>query len=485
MENNALEERKLERGIRSWHLSLIALGGIIGSGYFLGSGYVVAEVGPAAIFSYLIAGFIIFAFMMSFGELLVNLPRQGSYVSYARELLGEKWAIAVGWGYWISWTAFIPCEAIGFGILMNVFIPWNEFYWGMVCLAVLTVLNLLRVEFFASIQSGLALIKILAIALFTICAIGILFGWIGGEAVGTSILFNPDAGTGFLEQLFPYGGVVVLSTMVIVICNYGGTEIVGIAAAEAQNPEISVPKACKSVTYRIIVIYIIPVILLCMILPFQEAGLTDSVFSTALAKYGIGWAAALFTFITLTAAFSCACAGVYSTARTLYSLSHEGLAPKQFGRLNRYNVPQFATVFTIFFAWAVMCLGYFMPTSSFYAWLLAMTGFLGTLPWMAIMLSQLVMRRKLKQKGYVPDQVLKARSPLFPVVPIIGILLILGSLLFMVFQPDLQSAFVLAIISLGSPVVLFSILKRKGKIRKPEYTVDELTFEERFPSVKK
>ncbi len=478
--NLAPEEKTLNRGIKSWHVSLIALGGIIGSCYFLGSGYTIAEVGPAAAFAYAIGGVIIYAVMMAFGELLVNIPRRGSFVSYAREFLGPSISAGVGWSYWANWVAYCPAEALACGILMNIFIPWTPFLWSIVFMSIITLINIYQVEWFGHIESVLAIIKILAVVVFSLAAIGIIFGLLGDKPVGVSILLDGGRSSIF-DALFPFGGFIVLTTMTMILVNFQGSEIVGLAASETQNPEVNIPKACKAVTYRIIGIYVIPLFLLVMILPYAEAGLEDSVFSTALLRYGFDWAAAVFTGVTMIAAFSCANSGVYGTVRCLYGLSVEGLAPKQFMRLNRFNTPQFATIFTIIPMWFVLSLGYFVPDSNLYAYLLSMSGFTGTICWMGIIASQMVMRRKLKQRGYKVETVLKSKVPLYPALPILGFLLMAFALFFMAFQPDLRPVLWFAVPAVILPAAIFKVAKNMGKIRDVKLDSDEISFDEKYP----
>ncbi len=483
-ETLAPEERTLNRGIQAWHVSLIALGGIIGSCYFLGSGYTIAEVGPAAAFAYALGGLIIYAVMMSFGELLVNLPRRGSFISYTREFIGPSAAAGVGWSYWVNWVAYCPAEALACGILMNLFIPWSPFLWSIIFMALITLINIYQVSWFGHIESVLAIIKISAVVIFAVCAIGIIFGVIGENPVGMSVLLN-NGETGVYEALFPFGGFIVLTTMTMILVNFQGSEIIGLAAAETQNPEINVPRACKAVTYRIIAIYVIPLLLLVMILPYSEAGLADSVFSTALAKYGIDWAAIMFTIVTMIAAFSCANSGVYGTVRALYGLSVEGLAPKAFMRLNKFNTPQVATIFTIVPMWFVLMLGYFVPDSSLYSYLLSMSGFTGTICWMAIIASQMLMRRKLKARGYEIKTALNARTPWYPVLPAAGFLMMAFALFFLAWQEDLRPVLLFAVPACVLPAMVFKIANNMGKTRTIKLADDEMSFDLKYPPLNK
>lgn len=477
------EERTLARGILPWHVSLIAIGGIIGSCYFLGSGYTIKEIGPAIIFAYMIGGVVIYAVMQSFGELLVNVPRRGSFVSYAKEFIGESFACGVGWAYWINWVGYVPAEAVACGIIMNTFVPGNIVLYSIVALLLITLVNLYHVSWFGYIESILSILKIAAIGLFSICALLIILGIIGGEPIGFSILYNPEVG--WYRSLFPHGSWVVVTTMVMILVNFQGSEIVGLAASETLDPEKNIPLACKRVAYRIILIYIIPLMLLVMILPYQDATLEDSVFSMALAMYGLKWAAGFFSVIVMVAAFSCANSGVYGTARALYGLASEGLAPKVFMRLNKYNVPQVATIFTIVPMWLFIPMAYYFGEGALYTMILGMAGFTGTVCWGGIIASQLVMRRKLKQRGYDANKVLKAKVQLFPILPLIGLFVIIVGLLFMAFQPDLLSAFIFSVVWTAGPMIIYKVLKTLGKVKAVRTLAsDEVAFDDKFPPLK-
>lgn len=474
------EERTLQRGIMPWHVSLIAIGGIIGSCYFLGSGYTIKEIGPAIVVAYAIGGLVIYAVMQCFGELLVNVPRRGSFVSYAKEFIGESFACGAGWAYWINWVGYVPAEAVACGIIMNTFVPGSILIYSIAALGLITLVNLYHVTWFGHIESILSLMKIAAIALFSVCAVLIIFGVIGGEPIGLSIIYNPEVG--WYKSLFPNGSWIVVTTMVMILVNFQGSEIVGLSAAETQNPEKNIPLACKRVAYRIILIYIVPLALLVMILPYENANLEDSVFSMALAAYGMRWAAGFFSVIVMVAAFSCANSGVYGTVRALYGLASEGLAPKAFLRLNRYNVPQIATIFTIVPMWLFIPMAYYFGEGAFYTMILGMAGFTGTVCWGGIIAAQMIMRRKLKQRGYDPNEVLTVKTQLYPILPALGLFVIVAGLLFMAFQADLLSAFIFSVAWTAGPMIIYKLLKTMGKTRAVRSLgADEVAFDDKFP----
>lgn len=498
-------ERTLARGIMPWHVSLIALGGIIGSCYFLGLGLTYSEMGPGAVLiAYIIAGITIYGVMQSFAELLVNIPRRGSFVSYTREFMGETASAGIGWAFWCNWVCYIPSEALACAVFMNFFITlpfenqiWSTFVWGIIALAILTAVNLYHVKWFGHIESVMAIAKILAIIVFCICSIGIWMGIIGGHLhpftedggfIGTQIILGGEGSV--MDKLFPAGGLVIITYMIWTLVNFQGSEIVGLSAAETQDPSTNVPLACKRVAYRIIVIYIVPVFLLTLIVPYAQAGLDESIFAYTLGAYGLKWAAGLFTIVTLIAAFSCANSGFYGTVRALYGLSVEGLAPKFLSRLNRFNVPQNATIFTLLPIWLVFLLGFYSDVVGvwgdeglpLYANLLGISGFTGTLCWVGICWSQVAFRKKLKERGYNPEDVLTVKAQWYPGLAYFAIILQIGAMILLIFEPGGIPVFVISLIVIIVPILIYLFQRSRGRIRTvTTLGADEVLFDQKFP----
>lgn len=295
-----------------------------------------------------------------------------------------------------------------------------------------------------------------------------------------------------IEKLFPAGGLIIVTYMIWTLVNFQGSEIVGLSASETQNPEKNVPAACKKVAVRIIMIYIIPVFLLTLIVPYAKAGLDESIFAYTLGAYGLEWAAGLFTFVTLIAAFSCANSGFYGTVRALYGLSVEGMAPKFLSRLNKFSVPQNATIFTIIPIWIVFLLGFAVEQlgmlgsggSTLYATLLGLSGFTGTLCWVGICWSQVVFRRKLKKRGYDPQECLTVKAQLYPALSYFAIILQIAAMILLIIED--QVVFFVSVFFIVLPVVIYVIQKKRGKIR-TTVTLgdDEVLFDEKFPDLNK
>jgi AAT family amino acid transporter len=444
---------ELSRGLKSRHLQMIALGGIIGSGYFLGSSYIIGKAGPASTLAYLLGGLIVFAVMLCMGELAVARPVAGSFISYSREFISPAWACGVGWSYWLTWVTYVPSEMIAAGIIMHAFIPQvSEMWWAVAFGLIITGINLSKVHLFGEMEFWLALFKILALVMFVILGGLIAFGVIGEQGyIGNSIL----AGSGFA----PDGYWVVLLTMVIILVNFQGSEIIGLAAAEAKEPDKSIPRTIKQVTFRIVGLYIIPIAMLVTIFPWDKAGLENSVFAAALDFHGLSWAGGLFSFIVLTAAISCSNSGLYACTRALYALSQEGMAPSWFSELNKHGVPQNATAVSIVCCWIGVMVYTFDQDKNIYTYLLALSGFSGAIAWISICWSQLNFRRRLEQEGDVAN--LSFKTPWFPYVTHFGIWAQVVCLLLVAFTEELRTSLYIGIPALVAPVIVYYLVARR------------------------
>ena len=449
----------MNRGLKNRHLQLISLGGVIGSGYFLGTGYILEQAGPAAVLSYLLGGAIVLCVMLCLAELAVAEPIAGSFVTYARKYINPTWACGVGWTYWVTWVTYVPSEMIAAGIIMNNFVPEvSELWWAILFCLLVTVVNLFQVDKFGESEFWLAIIKIIALIAFSIVGIMIVLGLIGDQGyLGTTLLLGSG---GFA----PNGYWAIIFTMTIILVNFQGTEIIGLAAGECEDPEKSIPLAVRNVTWRIIALYIIPISILVSILPWDRAGLDESVFAVALANYGLDKFAAFFSFVVLTAALSCTNSGLYGTSRAMYSLATLGMAPKPLAKLNKNGMPQNSVIVTIATCWLIILL-YSLDTSEMaYTYLLSLSGFTGAVAWISICWSQYNFRKHCRARK--TEDRLRYKTPLFPFVTLFGVWAQVFCLVVVAATPDLRETIYLGVISLIIPMVLFKIGTRGRKKRK-------------------
>lgn len=449
-----MNESKMNRGLKNRHLQLISLGGVIGSGYFLGTGYVLEKAGPAAILAYLLGGVIVLCVMLCLAELAVEKPVSGSFVTYAREHISPTWACGVGWAYWTTWVAYVPSEMIAAGIIMNNFIPEvSQLWWAVFFGLLVTILNLFHVDKFGESEFWLSLIKIIALAAFSIVAGLICLGLIGDQGyIGTKVLLGSG---GFA----PNGYWSIVLTMVIILVNFQGTEIIGLAAGECEKPEKSIPIAVRHVTLRIIALYIIPISLLISILPWDKAGLDESVFAVAVTQYGLSGFGAFFAFVILTAAISCSNSGLYGAARALHALARMDMAPSALGHINKNGMPSRSILVSICACWAVILLYSFDPNSALYTYLLAVSGFTGAIAWISICWSEYRSRKRKIAEG--TEGALRYKTPFFPYVTLFGIWAQVFCLIVMVFEPELREALYAGIPMLIFPMAWYRLRQRR------------------------
>lgn len=443
-----------QRGLKSRHVSLIALAGIIGSSYFLGTGYVLNQVGPSAFLAYALGGLITFLTMSCLAELSVAVPVPGSFVTYATKFISPVWACGVGWSYWISWVVYVPSECLAGGILMHNFVPEVPIYWWSILFGLLiTFINLIQVKAFGEMEFWLAIVKIGLIIGFSLLAILIFFGYLDSDQ-------HPPIGTEYLlgdGGLFPNGFAIFFINMVILLSNFQGSEIIGLAAAESENPKKNIPAALKKMTFRIIGLYLIPTFLLALIFPWEKASLSGTVFATALQYYGLTPAAHLFSFLVIAGAISCANSGVYATARSLHALCAKKMGPQALSELNQDGIPLKATLTTLGAIWVMLLISFLFSEHKLYANLLAISGFTGSMCWISICWSQLRFRKTLHRKE-IDHLTFKIRG--FPYLTHLSIWLQVFCLVIVAWSPHLQTSFYLGVPALVLPMLLYRYHRR-------------------------
>ncbi len=334
------EDSGYHKGLSARQVQMIAIGGAIGTGLFLGAGGRLAEAGPAIVISYAVCGLFAFFILRALGELVLHRPSSGSFVSYAREFFGEKAAFVSGWFYWINWATTTMVDITAAAVYMNFFgryVPWigavPQWVWALIALVTVLSVNLVSVKVFGELEFWFALIKVVALLAFL--AVGIyfvVFGTPNGSPVGFSLI--ADNG-GF----FPAGILPAIILMQGVVFAYASIELVGTAAGETKHPEKVMPRAINSVIIRVAVFYVGSVLLLALLLPYTAYSKDESPFVTFFSSIGVPGVDVIMNLVVLTAALSSLNAGLYSTGRILRSMSVAGSAPKFAARMNKAGVP--------------------------------------------------------------------------------------------------------------------------------------------------
>nr|WP_324194453.1 amino acid permease [Nocardia blacklockiae] len=380
------EDVGYRKSLRPRQLQMIAIGGAIGTGLFLGAGGRLADAGPGLVLVYAVCGVFVFFVLRALGELVLRRPSSGSFVSYAREFYGEKLAYAVGWMYFFHWcmSGIVDITAIATYVhYWSSFRSIPQWLIAFVALAVVVAINLVSVRWFGELEFWAALIKVVALVSFLVIGTVFLAGRFTIEGAGTGPAVIRDHGGLFPSGLLP---LVVVTTGVVFA--YSAVELVGTAAGEAEHPEKIMPRAINSVIVRIAVFYVGSLVLLALLLPYTAFRAGESPFVTFFARIGVHGADSVMNLVVLTAAFSSLNAGLYSTGRILRSMSMNGSAPARAAALSTNGVPYVGILATGAVALAGVGLNAVVPERA-YEIVLNMSALGVITAWAAIVLCQL------------------------------------------------------------------------------------------------
>ncbi|MEB3796274.1 MULTISPECIES: amino acid permease [Acinetobacter] len=440
----------LKSSLKPRHVQMMALGGVIGMGLFVGSSVVIQSAGPAAILSFLITGILIILVMRMLGELATASPVTGSFYAYARyafqdsPFLSRLAGFMTGWMYWYFWVIVIALEAIVGAKLLAYWLPdIPQWIVSLVLLVLLTATNLFSVKSFGEFEFWFSSIKVAAIGVFIFLCSLYLFGfWPNHQASGLGELLKHG---GFM----PNGWIPVLSGAVAATGFYFGAEIVTIAAAETKNPEQSVAKATQSVITRVLLFYVCSIFLVVCLVPWNSPDITTP-YVSALKVLNIPFVADIMNAVILVAVLSCLNSGVYAASRMLFALTKNGDAPRALTKLSKNGVPVRAILFSTLFGYISILASYFSPEGIF-PFLVESYGTVALFVYIIIALSQIRLRRHLER---VASERIKVRMWCFPYlsyVAIIGMVCIFAA---MSLIPSLQKAFWFGI---ASAAILFCI----------------------------
>ena len=387
------ESSQLQRGLKNRHIQLIAMGGAIGTGLFLGSAQVIQSAGPSIILGYAIGGLIAFLIMRQLGEMIVHEPVAGSFSHFAFKYWGKFPGFLAGWNYWILYILVAMTELTAVAKYINYWWPYIP-AWASVLFffIVITLVNLGNVKFYGESEFWLSIIKVTAIVSMIIFGLYLL---LTADAGSTSSFTNLWAHGGF----FPNGFEGLFYMLAFLMFAFGGIELIGMAAAEAKDPEKTIPKAINQVVFRILLFYIGSLTILLALVPWNQldlGGLDKSPFVMIFSQLGIGWAAHLLNFIILTAALSVYNSGMYANSRMLYGLAQQGNAPKVFSQVNKQGVPIPAVLFSALLIFGCVLLNYFVPEDALSHLMYVVVGAL-VLNWAMITLTHLKFRQAIKQ----------------------------------------------------------------------------------------
>ncbi len=425
------ETGDLHRSIGSRQLTMIAIGGAIGTGLFFASGGAIAQAGPGgAMLAYAVMGFAVYCMMQSLGEMATQLPIPGSFEAYAERFIDPSLAFAVGWNYWFSWSITLAAELVAGALIVKFWFPGaDSTFWAMGFFVFLLGLNLLSVRAYAEAEYWFAGIKVITVIIFLVVGALLISGVIGSSAgLQNWTLSDPATGT---HAPFVGGVTSVLLVFLVAGFSFQGTEGVGLAAAETSDPGTNVPKAIKSVFWRILLFYIGSIFVVgCLIsytnpnlLHGDEGHIALSPFTMVfehLPRFGY-YAASMMNAVILSAVLSCGNSSMYVASRMLYAMAHSRKAPMMFGKLNRRGVPVLALVATGLIS-ALAFFSTLVGDQKIYQLFYNAAGLSGFLIWLGIAVCHLRFRKAWVAQGRSLDD-LKFKAKLYPYGPWLALIL--------------------------------------------------------------
>lgn len=413
----------MKRSLKTRHLSMIALGGSIGTGLFVASGSAISTAGPGgALVAYLGIGLMVYFLMTSLGEMATYLPVTGSFATYARRFVDPAFGFAMGWNYWFNWAITLAVDISTVALVLKFWFPHvPAWVFSLSALLLIFFINALSVKSFGEAEYWMALIKVVTVVVFLAVGLLTIFGILGGHATYLENFTKGDA---------PFvGGIpTILSVFVVAGFSFQGTELIGITAGETKDPEKSLPKAIKQVFWRILLFYILSIFVIACIIPYTSPNLLGSEasdiaispFTLVFKRAGLASAASVMNAVILTSVLSAANSGMYASTRMLFALGVDGDAPKMFSRVNSRGIPIFALLGTTLVGLFTFLASIF--GNQVYTFLVSASGLTGFIAWIGIAVSHYRFRRAFKAQGHDLSE-LKYKAKWFPFGPILALIL--------------------------------------------------------------
>lgn len=420
-------EKGLRRSLGKTQIVMIGLGGAIGTGLFMGSGLAVGYAGPAVIVSYALAGFVALVMVFSLSEMAVVHPSAGSFGTYAEMYLNPWAGFVVRYTYWIAEAIAVGGEAVAAGLYMQYWFPSVPVWmWSLGFCLVLLYFNSRAVGNFGTLESWLALIKVVAIVLFIILGAARILG-LGQPAVGLHNL------TGLPGGFLPKGVAGLWMAVTVGIFSFNGIEVIAVTSGETKDPQTAIPAALRTMVFRLFLFYVLAILVIVAIVPWTETGVkvvAQSPFVTVFQHSGVRDAAGIMNFVVISAALSSMNTNIYLCSRMLFSLSRGGYAPRRLGVLSELGSPVAAILVSGIFVLIAAAASVFTPDA--YADLLGVALFAAILVWLVILFSHLSFRHRHGAAA------LPVRMPFFPWMQYAGIAMLIGVLVTMGLDPTLD-----------------------------------------------
>lgn len=420
------EDAGLRRSLHTRHMTMIAMGGAIGTGLFVASGNSISTAGPGgALVAYVAIGLMVYLLMMSLGEMSAWRPTAGSFGDHASRYVSPSFGFAIGWNYWFNWAITLAAELVAAALVMRYWFPdVPAWVWSAGFLLIVFGLNALSTRAYGEGEFWLAAIKVAAVVVFLVLGVLMIFGILGGESPGFANWSTGDAP-------FVGGPITILAIFMVAGFSFQGTELVGVAAGEAKDPETTVPKAIRTVFFRILLFYVGAITVIGFLLPYTnpnllasgETEVAMSPFTLVLQNAGVAFAASVMNAVILTAILSAGNSGLYASTRMIWSLAMEGKAPKFLRKLNKRGVPIYALIATSSFG-LLAFLTTFIGEGAAYTWLINASALAGFIVWAGIAWTHYNFRKAFKAQGRSVSE-LPFRAKFFPAGPIIALVMCL------------------------------------------------------------
>lgn len=442
----------LSRGLTARHIRFIALGSAIGTGLFYGSSASIQAAGPAVLLAYLIGGAAVFLVLRSLGEMAVSRPCAGSFGEYATRHLGPLAGFATGWTYAFEMVVVGLADVTALGVYMGFWFPGvPRWIWVLAAVGVVGAMNLLSVKAFGELEFWLSLAKIVAIVAMIVAGLAILVFGItdGGAHASVSNLWSNG---GF----FPHGAQGFVMSFAVVMFAFGGTEVIGVTAGEAQNPEKTIPSAINSIPVRIVLFYVLTLAVLMSLSPWQHVGAEGSPFVEIFASIGVKSAAAVLNVIVIVAALSAINSDIFAAGRVMYGMAERGQAPGVLRRLSKNGVPWVTVVVMMAALLLGVVLNYVMPEQVFVV-ISSIATFATVWVWLMILLAQVRARRAMTPEE---QAALRYPAPLWPYGQLAAVAFMGAVLVLLAFSADTRIALVVGAVWLALLGALYGLWLR-------------------------
>lgn len=452
MEDKGNETPQLSRSLNSRHITMIAIGGAIGTGLFLGSGQAIHAAGPSIIVAYLIMGIFTYLLMRALGELMLSDTSKHSFIDFVKTYLGPRAEFMTGWMYWFCWISLAMADLTATGIYLKFWFPHLPQWVGpLVIVIVLMAANMVSVGIFGEIESWFAFIKVAAIEALIIVGLALVLAHrkVNGVPASFGNLVNYGG-------LFPTGWHGFLGGCQMVVFAFAGIEMVGVTAGEAANPEKELPKAINTLPVRIGLFYIGSMIAIMAVYPWNQIKTTTSPFVQVFSAMGIKYAAGIVNFVVLTAAMSSTNSALFTTSRTLYTLASDHDAPRYFAKLSDEAVPKCALNFSTLTLLIVVALNYFLPSQIFK--IISSVSTINFLfVWITIMICHIKYRRQ-------APSVKNFAMPGYPISSYVTLIFFIGIVVMLLIEPATRLSIILFLLFYALLLWQYRLLTHRKKV---------------------